>query len=494
MRGNEFLDKMELIDPAFIEEAASAPQIKKHNRFRKLGAVAACFLLLLSLGFGTYAYAAEVKEYNAAVEFFDDHDLSTEGLSRREIKKIYRDITTRSFSYSKTAEVIVNSISTDKIKGYEISQDDPTPEDLENIWNYKNYSPVYGITPDRTKNTVQYKYDIIDKKGEEGFDVFDKSVFEKYDGETFLWSAEIPEFQIWGYSEVSGGVIVYGDTARTSSLQPSYPWIAKLDGDGNILWKGQVSDEFHTADVSAVLENADGTYAVIVRGDLNFFCLSQYTADGRQLIFKKTEIGNYGIWNVAHFGDGYIVQLGSYNVGEYAKIVKVDREGNITESFSYSAPDAYYYISDMIEFNGKIYLSAYAVPKLEDEDKNAGGRYEIANVLNYIFDEKGYKNITNEKLTELMRQNYTAMLLVCDPSVGTPHEFYSVKGSIGGRLSLGEDGNLLWNAESITDTIFSPATSSFTIAATCYVFRYTFDGTGLLISQEKTGEITGFRR
>ena len=148
----------------------------------------------------------------------------------------------------------------------------------------------------------------------------------------------------------------------------------------------------------------------------------------------------------------------------------------------------------MIEFNGKIYLSAYAVPKLEDEDKNAGGRYDIANVLNYIFDENGYKNISSEKLTELMRQNFTAMLLVCDPSVGTPQEFYSVKGSIGGRLSLSENGNLLWNAESITDTIFSPATSSFTIAATCYVFRYTFDGTGLLISQEKTGEITGFRR
>ncbi len=494
MRGNEFLDKMELIDPAFIEEAASAPQIKKRSRFRMLGTVAACFILLFSLGFGTYAYAADVKEYNAAVKFFDDHDLSTEGLSRREIKKIYRDITTKSFSYSKTAEVIVNSISTDKIKGYEISQDDPTPEDLENLWNYKNYSPYYGITRDPAKNSAQYRYDHNYKKGGEGFDVFDKSVFEKYDGENLIWSTDIYEFELWGYSEVSDGVIVYGSTDRTSSRQPTYPWIAKLDGDGNILWKGQVSDEFHTADVSAVLENADGTYAVIVRGDLNFFCLSQYTADGRQLFLRKTEIGNYGIWNVARFGDGYIVQLGSYNAGEYAKIVKVDREGNITESFSYSALDAYYYISDMIEFNGKIYLSAYAVPKLEDEDKNAGGRYEIANVLNYIFDENGYKNISSEKLTELMRQNFTAMLLVCDPSVGTPQQFYSVKGSIGGKLSLSEDGNLLWNAESITDTIFSPATSSFTIAATCYVFRYTFDGTGLLISQEKTGEITGFRR
>jgi len=492
MRGNELLEKMELIDPAFIEEADKAPQIKKHRILKRLGAAAACFVLLLSLGFGTYAYAADVKEYNDAVEFFDEFNLSTEGLSRHEIKKIYRDITTKSFSYSKTAEVIVNSISTDKIKGYEILQDNPTPEDLENLWNYKNYSPSYGIVRDPGK--AQYRYDIVNKIGEEGYYVFDKSLFEKYDGETLIWSTEISEFQIWGYSVISDGVIVCGNTARNSSLQPTYPWIAKLDCNGNILWKEQVSDEFHTADVSAVLENSDGTYAVIVRGDLNYFCLCQYSSDGRQLLFKKTEIGNYGIWNVARFADGYIVQLGKYVGGENAKIVKVDRKGNITESFSYSAPDAYYYISDMIEFNGMIYLSAYAVPKLEDEEENAGGRYEIANVLNYIFDEKGYKHIPNEKMTELMRQNYTAMLLVCDPNVGTPQQFYSVKGSIGGKLSVSEDGNLIWNAESITDCIFSPVTSSFTLSATCYVFRYTFDSTGLLINQEKTDEITGFRR
>lgn len=494
MRGNEFLDKMELIDPAFIEEAGKIPQIKKCGWLKKLGTVAACFLLLISLGFGTYAYAADVKEYNAAVEFFDDHDLPTEGLTRREIKKIYRDITTRSFSYSKTAQVIVNSISTEKIQGYEISQENPTPEDLENLWNYKNYSPYFGIGLDPAKAPAQYRYDYVYKKGDHGFEVFDKCCFEKYDGENLLWSTDISEFIIWGYSAVSDGVIVYGSTSRTSSLQTSYPFIAKLDGEGNILWKHRVSDEFHNADVSAVLENADGTYAVIVRGDLKFFCLCQYTKDGRQLLFKKTEIGNYGIWNAVRFGDGYIVQLGSYNTSEHARIVKVDREGNITESFSYSAPDAYYYISDMIEFNGMIYLSAYAVPKLENEDDNAGGRYDIANVLNFIFDENGYKNISSEKLTELMRDNFTAMLLVCDPSIGTPQQFYSVKGSIGGKLSISEDGNLLWNAESITDTIFSPITSSFTIAASCYVFRYTFDSTGLLISQEKTGEISGFRR
>ena len=35
------------------------------------------------------------------------------------------------------------------------------------------------------------------------------------------------------------------------------------------------------------------------------------------------------------FGDGYIVQLGSYIENEYARIAKVDHEGNITDVFSF---------------------------------------------------------------------------------------------------------------------------------------------------------------
>jgi hypothetical protein len=179
--------------------------------------------------------------------------------------------------------------------------------------------------------------------------------------------------------------------------------------------------------------------------------------------------------------------------GEHARIAKVDQEGNITESFSYGGEDAYYYITDMMEYNGSIYLSAYAVPKLEDEDQSAGGRYEIAAVVRKLFD-RGAFQISSEELTPMVRDNYTAILLICDPNVGIPREFYSVKGSLGGKLSMSDSGMLLWDVESITTTFFSPATSSFTIGGTCYVFQYAFDADGMLISHEKTGEITSYRR
>lgn len=97
----------------------------------------------------------EAKEYKAAVQFFNDYGMSTEGLTRGEIKEVYRDITTKSFTYSKTAEVIRNSISSDNIGGYEIVQDNPTPEDIENLWNYKNYT---GGFIGATQTGVHYKY------------------------------------------------------------------------------------------------------------------------------------------------------------------------------------------------------------------------------------------------------------------------------------------------------------------------------------------------
>lgn len=465
------------------------PKAKHSNRtWRTIASLAACFILLISIGFVT----VEAKEYSDAIKFFNEYGLSTDGLSRSEIKAVYRDITTKSFTYSKTAEVIANSLSADQIGGYEILQDNPTPEDIENLWNYKNYNG--GFMLPSQQGGVHYEYRSEYKEDAQlGFEVHDKSFIEKYDGENLLWSVPISEFWINGFSTVSDGVIVYGETPSWSSSQYSYAWMAKINSNGNLLWKHMLNNGFEDEYIAEILENADGSYAVISRGDFKYFCLSQYSADGKEIYFEKTEVGNYGIWNAARLGDGYIVQLGSHMTNEYSKIVKVDREGNITESFSYGGEDAYYYITDMIEYNGNIYLSAYSVPKLADQDQSAGSRYEIAAVLNYLFDN-GIWEISSEELTPMVRDNYTAMLLVCDPNAGTPQEFYSVKGSLGGELSLSEAGMLLWDVESITTTFFSPATSSFTIGGTSYVFRYTFDSTGRLVSQEKTGEVVNYRR
>lgn len=460
---------------------------KSSNRtWRAIASAAACFILLISIGFIT----VEAKEYNDAIRFFNEYGLSTDGLSRGEIKAVYRDITTKSFTYSKTAEVIANSLSSGQTEGYEILQDNPTPKDVENLWDYmKNKGGL--VRP--SQHGIHYEYRSEYKEDAQlGFEVHNKSFIEKYDGERLLWSVSISEFRINGFSTVSDGVIAYGEKSTYDSAQNSCAWMAKIDLDGNLLWKHLLFNGFEDEYICAIVENEDGSYAVFSRGDLKYFCLSQFTSDGKETYFKQTEVGNRGIWNAARLGDGYIVQLGSHMTNGCSNIVKVDQEGNITESFSYGDEDSYYYINDMIEYNGNIYLSGYSVPKLAHQDQSPGRRNEIGAILRYVNDND--RDISSEELTSVVRDNYTAMLLVCDPTTGTPHEFYSVKGSLGGELSLSHSGMLLWNVESITTTFYAPTINAFTIGGTSYVFRYTFDSNGGLVSQEKTGEIANYLR
>lgn len=449
--------------------------------WNRIAAIAACFALLLTVGLGTFAFSVEAKEYSAAVQFFNEYDLPTEGLTRSQIKAIYRDIITKSFSYDKTAEVIEKGLTERKVSGYEILQRDPTPQELEDLWivNYFQTDQEYVCR-------TEYKM-----SPDLGFEVMDKSYLEKYDGDTLLWSVDVWEFFIEDYSVVSGGVIAYGRTPNWSSAQTDYAWMMKVDNDGKLLWKLEVDNGFKDEYIAEVLENDDGSYAVISRGDLKYFCLSQYSTDGVRTHFQKTEIGNYGIWNAACFEDGYIVQIGSYMSNEHARIIKVDHRGNITDSFSYEDEESWYFLTDMIEYSGNLYLSAYAVPKLPSEDQSLGGRYEINAILRYLFDNQIW-DISSDELTPIVRDNYTAMLLICEPNGGNPQEFYSVDGSMGGALSISSFGELQWDVESITSTFFSPATSAFTIGGSSRVFRYTFSTGGALIRQEETGEITDF--
>ena len=454
-----------------------------HRTWRVTASLAACFVLLFMIGF----VSVEAKEYTDAINFFNNYGLSTDGLSRGEIKAVYRDITTRSFSYSKTEEVLVDAISEKHIGGYELLQDSP----IELLWHYVcNPDDVLITSP----TGIHYKYrsEYI-KDAQLGFNVHDKSFLEKYDGDSLLWSISISEFLINGYNTVSDGVIVYGETPIWNSSQASYAWIAKIDHNGTLLWKHILNDEFENENVSKIIENKDGSYSVFSNGDFKYLCLYNYTKNGVKTVYHSSDIGNYRIWNVAPFSNGYIVHLGSYVTDEYSKIVKVDHEGNVIEMFSYSADDAYYYITDMMEYNEKIYLSAYSVPKSadEDEDEHTDSNEEIALIKNYIY-VNGIEDISSEELTPMVRNNYTALLLVCEPNEGTPQEFYSAKGSLGDKLSLSDSGMLMWDVDSIVETSYSPYTSAFSITGVSYVFRYTFDSTGTLVSQEKTGKIVPY--
>jgi hypothetical protein len=485
-------DKDRILSPCLEKKDSDNNSYTMTNNYKlnfKPAAIICITFILLISGFSTYAVVAEAKEYNKAVAFFNTYDLSTEGLSRGDIKRIYKDITTGKFTYGKTAEVIQENIS-----GYEIFQNEPTSEDLKNLWEYKNSSGRYQVlNNNNTKDGVSYKYYSEEKYDEGlGFSIHDKSVFEKYKDDKIVWSVEFKDFYIDGYVASNDKVIVHGQTAIWSSSQSSYAYMAMIDSEGKVLWETKLQNGFKDEYIASVLPEGN-SIAVFSRGDLKYLCLTKYAMDGSLISSYKNEVGNYGIWNAARLGDGYIVQLGNYTKDEHARIVKVGHDGTITDSFNYASEEEDYYITGIKEYNGSIYLSAYTVPSLKSDESNAGGRTDIARVLNYIFDNKKF-DISSQELTRLVRDNFTAVLLVCEPSSGVPQEFFSVKGSLGGKLALSEKGTLLWDVESITDTYFSPETSSFTIGGVSYVYRYTFDEKGTILGQEKTNEVVNFRR
>ncbi len=453
-----------------------------HKRRVKWGVLAACIAMFIVVGTTITAFAVEAIEYNTALSFFDENGLSTEGLSRSEVKAVYRDITTYSFTFEKTAQVLKQTVP-----GWEIEQDEPTPDELSAIWN-KNVWMKYI-----SKNGLDYriKAHYVDD-AELGFSVFDKCVFECYLDGAMLWSTEFTDFYVNGYSFTKEFTIVWGYNIRYSSNDKQQGFIALLDNNGNTIWQQCLNHEFKDEYVISVLRNVDGTWAVISKGDYAYLCLSCYDDNGKELSFHKTEIGNYGIWNAALLGNGYIVQLGNHSSKDTSLLFKMDREGNLTEMISYKADDFDYYITDMVEFEGHVYLSAYAVPSQNDE----GGRHEIANILDYVLAKhvEGITEITSEELTPLVRDNYNAIILMCDPYSGEPKTFYSVKGSLGGKLSVNKQGILEWDVERILTSGYSPYTSSFTIGGTSSIFKYTFNKSGELTGQTDTGEIIPFRR
>lgn len=478
MRKEKFCEVLGDINENYVKEARAGRKAKKPVWFKWV-AMAACLALVVSL-VGA-AFAAEAKEYSTAVEFFEDNGLSIEGLSRSDVKAVYRDITTQRFTYGKTAEVIERAVP-----GLEITQREPTPEELAALWNrnvWMNAQSGVGIS---------YRTDHREKLDETlGFDILDRSILSCYQDETLLWTVEFPALYVFAEDclRTSSGTVVWGHNDTWSSEQPVYSSVAWVDNGGNILWQEQLDHGFQDERISQVLDNGDGTWAVISRGDFAYLCLSQYDSDGNELSFRQTEVGNLGVWDAVRLGDGYLAQLGNRPDGETARLVKLDQEGNLLDSFTYEGKDCDYTITDMIEFGGQVYLSTYAVPKQTDE----GGRHEIANILDYVFDQENWE-ISSEELTPLVRDNYTAVLLLCDPEGVAPETFYSVKGSLGGKLTANDVGELAWDVESVVNTFFSPATSSFSIGGTCQVFCYTFDSAGTLLRQEDTGETVPYHR
>ncbi|MBE6538596.1 MAG: hypothetical protein E7671_03925 [Ruminococcaceae bacterium] len=485
------LPKKEEIFPECYEYLEKRP-VRHHG----LGIKGRIILITLAVAIlGTLVgCAAEIKEYNDAVDFFEEHFLSLGGLSRSEIKKIYRDIKTERFVYEKTADVLSNTVV-----GYELLHDSPTPEELKEVWDKLEYYVPSGVT---------YEGYIIDggvrvKSGTPTSEV----VFEKHVNGEKVWERilSIPYAWIDNYSIVGDGeyIAVHGGiTIETGPFADSHAFIELLDADsGESQWR-KVFNEYDRNFIVRVLDTDDGM-TVFSRGNLVDLIFSKLDMQGNVLYKKTSTIGIYGyIQGIVKFGEEYLILIDKFDSPD--KILKISSDGEIVDTFSYTSEDMSYFLYDMIGYGGKIYISAYAIPK-EDKDVECDSdvglwRYSIIHENRDLFEvkvrEDGYQEYTfngiHEKLLEVYQENHYAVLLVCDSDTGVPSEFYSVPSSLCGKFAISDKGEMIWNTEYISDVKFAPEDRKLKISGATNTYRHTFNRDGMLISVEKTGEVSKF--
>lgn len=158
------------------------------------------------------------------------------------------------------------------------------------------------------------------------FRVFDRCYLDHHEDGVRVWRARFDQFCVTDWAPVSGGTAVWGETPTWSSEQTAYPWLARVDQAGNVLWQRPLEHGFERGSISAVVDNGDGTWAVFSRGDFETICLSRFSETGEELSFRKTELNKNSIRNAVPLGEGYLVQLDHGPDGELAHLVRLDRE------------------------------------------------------------------------------------------------------------------------------------------------------------------------
>lgn len=487
MKATDILTTLGNMDDDLIIESEITGKKRSKKWIKAAGIVAACLVLAVTVSMTGFSIA-DALEYQTALSFFEENGLSTDGLSRSDVKAVYYDIITKSFTYGKTADVLKKSTY---VSGLELELPDESLSDVSSEASEKDYNSW-----DTDESGIILQADNQDIFNDEGAKVSQKSIVSCYKNDELLWTKEIPDTHILidSYLYTDNGLVFYGMNIVWSSIYDNTTkfYIGFIDNEGAFEW-GIVPDHgFQYENISSVLDNGDGTIAVISEGDNNSLCLSLYDKGGNETCFKKNDIGSHTVYKASHFKDDYII-YGVMNRDEIEYfILKMDREGNISDDFisSYEADDMKYSIDNMTEYGGQLYMSADALPK-----DYWNGNNEFAEISKYLeTHETSNYYIPDEVLTPIVQKYNNAVLLVCDTESGEPKRFYSVSGACTGKLSVNDNGEMEWEVAKIISTHFSPYTSASSIGGKCRVYRYVFDQSGKLIRQEDTGEIQYFTR
>lgn len=430
---SKLLENIE-IDKAPLASRRIAKRVKKGMRtantrtvrFTKRAwlSLAVCAVLLIGLGVGTHAYAEEAREYKEAERFFADNGLSMEGLTRGDIKAVYRDITTESFTYDKTAEVVAHNLEINGVNGYTILSSGHTSFDVKEAW--KKLSEVY-------LSQIHY---FCDDAGVEHLNTeSDMSTLGKYRGYDLIWHYTTNRMRLHWARETEDGVIAVGVVPCDFSvpyLTEYTPALLKLTKDGEFVWFASWDNGAPEEQILDIITAKDGSVTVFSQmrdRDKNEFalCVSKVDANGNYISSTVNVTGDCGLLDVTPFDGGFLA-IQYDNTDFKSSVVRIDADGSISDKYIYSSEGKEYEAAQIKVFSDRVYISTLR----KDTDK--------LSEINRLY--------SGDDITDTVRESFTSVLLVCEEGGKTPAVFYEVEGSLPDMLTL-EDGKLAWTYQQI---------------------------------------------
>ena len=377
--------------------------------------------------------------------------------------------------YSERGESVCVSSSEVDLVGYKLPLPAPTEQDTEHLNTYQQQ-------PD----DPLYKREYLHANNDNGSMYIKEIHFEKHSNGTIDWRVIFTDCHPNGHVLLSDGLIVYGDDLNEyrNPTEQNCIWITKITNDGNIEWKLRIDSLNYFEFVKKIIVEPDGSLTVFT-SHIRFIKIS---SKGEIITSKAIGIVGDGNFIASHFSDGYILKADGVNRNDHNKIIILDAEGTPLSSFCFPITDTLYTISDIIEYNGKLYLSISAMDVFYDKSGGMNTKLFDFIISNYNF----RVNASDNAYALSIRDFYTAMLVEVDASTGKPTNFYWTQGALGSSLSINPDNTLSWCVESI-ETINQRFASSFMISGKCRVYEYTFSSEFAPLSLHRTKKVTLYK-
>lgn len=513
---------------------------------RRPALAAAVALTLVGIGAGS-VLGADLYTYEKAADFFADYGLSTEGLERGDLWAVYRDIIEGSFSLSDTAWMLQSNMGITPSGSL-------SAEEAESLWEgwKETHAPTTVEPLDVSYNLHITRRDLQSGRGGMSARPYDAAFYTPnlQVEETLFWSNDDPspvpkssdpygytyQTDMWVFYREENGTriwtaplvnlhgITYGYTEDYVVIagyrtDPVETYVLMLNSEGKFQWEVKLSEDLKESPTLFLCEEDS---IILFSGGNGLICRTVFGLDGTvQSRYENTldETGSCFLQKVFPVSGGYLLITAVTQASEQVfRLCRMNEDGVITNVYTYEDGGgtglpynpygggifgAYAFrmeIKSVVEANGYLYISITGEGCREGRDM-ATVMKQLNSYWQESFSDSSSVGIPQMEFVNRVRACYRSFLLVCDPTTMEPLSVTVMDGAYTAEylsgipsIEVDADGHIRWIVESPYATIFSPYTSSFSLAGASYRYTFSLTPEGKVVGDPVIQTGIGYRR